>query len=86
MTHPQAEQVAALVAELHTLAADIARAGINGFGNRATDIADRLTAAIDAMRKGWQEVGAIDETGEPYLYLSTDLPRGALLYAPEKQA
>lgn len=30
---------------------------------------------------GGEAVGAIDETGEPYLYLSTDLPRGALLYA-----
>jgi hypothetical protein len=45
-----------------------------------------LTAAIAAMKQSREPVGAIDETGEPYLYLSTDLPRGTLLYAAPTEA
>jgi hypothetical protein len=47
---------------------------------------DRIDAAIDLMKHSVEPVGAIDETGEPYLYLSTDLPRGTLLYTAPTEA
>jgi hypothetical protein len=67
-TTPQADHVA----DLRKLAADIAKAGINGFGNRATDIADRIEAM---QRQGEPKLGFLDaESGRAVVVEHHDWP------------
>lgn len=48
--------VSEVIEELDRIADDIARAGINGFGNQVRTVADNLRADLDASREEVREL------------------------------
>jgi hypothetical protein len=82
---PSAQGVSAVAAKLDTLAADIAQAGIKGFGNACSDLAAELRApgVSDAQCDAALFASAIDEHGEPMAMLIDFMDMGTTEQLPK---